>query len=211
MLFRSSALNSLAGDIGFKHKIVVLPPGSQTHPQKPTALADEFDQLVMEWVMMAFEVQPMELGIIMGRGGKSGGGSSTASGTGTGAASIQKSTADRKALKPLLMWLKRSIFDFILRDVCGQDDMEWKWRGVDDNPMDPEAHANQLQTLSSFGALSIDEVRDELGRSPWGLPMTSDPVFIGQAGPIPFGQIAPLEEQEAEGLDDPIEIGRAHV
>ena len=41
------ALNALAGDVGFKHKIIVLPPGSKTDPQKPPDLATEFDSIVM--------------------------------------------------------------------------------------------------------------------------------------------------------------------
>ena len=40
------ALNALAGDVGFKHKIIVLPPGSKTDPQKPPDLATEFDSIV---------------------------------------------------------------------------------------------------------------------------------------------------------------------
>ena len=41
------ALNALAGDVGFKHKIIVLPPGSKTDPQKPPDLATEFDSIVV--------------------------------------------------------------------------------------------------------------------------------------------------------------------
>ena len=57
------ALNALAGDVGFKHKIIVLPPGSKTDPQKPPELADQFDEVIMSEVCMAFNVMPMELGL----------------------------------------------------------------------------------------------------------------------------------------------------
>jgi len=57
------ALNALAGDVGFKHKIIVLPPGSKTDPQKPPALADQFDEVIMAEVCMAFNVMPMEIGL----------------------------------------------------------------------------------------------------------------------------------------------------
>ena len=40
------ALNAIAGDQAWKHRIIVLPGGSKIDPQKPTTLADEFDTLV---------------------------------------------------------------------------------------------------------------------------------------------------------------------
>ena len=53
------ALNALAGDQAWKHKIIVLPGGSHVDPQKPVALADQFDEIVMTQVCMAFSVMPI--------------------------------------------------------------------------------------------------------------------------------------------------------
>ena len=58
------ALNVIAGDVGMKHQIVVLPPGSKVMPQKPPELADQFDMIVSTEVCMAFQVQPTELGLM---------------------------------------------------------------------------------------------------------------------------------------------------
>jgi 8-oxo-dGTP pyrophosphatase MutT (NUDIX family) len=57
------ALNALAGDQAWKHKIIVLPGGSRVDPQKPVTLADAFDEILMTQVCMGFSVMPMELGI----------------------------------------------------------------------------------------------------------------------------------------------------
>lgn len=181
------ALNSIAGDIGFKHKIIVLPPGCVPTPIKPVSLADDFDQLVMEWVLMAFDVQPFELGIIITR---SAGAASVATPTSiTGAAvDAQNEAARRKSLRPLLKFLKYTIFDFIIREVCGMDDMEWKWKGLEEDPMrtNPEGKARQYATLVASGILSVDEVREEIGRNPWGQTDTSEPVYYTPSSPVPI-------------------------
>jgi len=205
MALLQHAINSMAGDVGFKHKIIVLPYGAKPMPMKPVALADQFDQLVQTWTLMVFEIQPMELGMLPGRHAGSGtGGSATATGTGTGAAAIQAAIQNRKSLRPLLMFLKRAIFDLIIQDKCGQWDMEWKWVGMDQNPVDPDKRAQELKTLWSFGALSLDEVRDESGKPPWGLAMSSDPVYATATGIQPLGQVPFAMEQQAEGMKPPI-------
>ena len=64
-----TALNGIAGDKAFHMKVVVLPPGSKVDPQRPVDLSSGFDELVMEQVCMAFDVMPIELGIIPDIGG----------------------------------------------------------------------------------------------------------------------------------------------
>ena len=64
-----NALNALAGDPAYHLKVVVLPPGSKVEPQRPVDLCDSFDYLVMNQVLMSFDCQPTELGIIPDIGG----------------------------------------------------------------------------------------------------------------------------------------------
>lgn len=177
-------LNAIAGDQAWKHKIIVLPRGSDTKPQKPIDLATQFDDTIAEMVAMAYDVMPMELGIS----------SSKSSSQSSGAASqMAKASADinqRKALKPALNWLSNAIFNHILQDVCGQEDMQWTWIGLEDN-QDEESQASNMSTLIGTGVLSIDEARSQLGLAPWGLPLTSDPVFATATGLTSLGAIAP--------------------
>jgi 8-oxo-dGTP pyrophosphatase MutT (NUDIX family) len=178
------ALNSLAGDQAWKHKIIVLPGGSKVDPQKPVPLADQFDEIIMTQVCMAFQVMPMELGI-----------SPRVSATqSTGAANqMAKASQDiqeRKGVVPLLLWLKSSIFDTILQKVCGQPDLEWQWEGLEEDE-DAETLTNLLVQQVSAGMRSIDEARQELGLDPWGLPITSDPGWANQMGGfVPLTAIA---------------------
>lgn len=173
------ALNALAGDQAWKHKIIVLPGGSHVDPQKPVSLADQADEIIMVQVCMAFNVMPMELGISPRV-------SSTQS---TGAANqMAKSSQDiqeRKGTVPLLLWLKSAVFDAILQGVCGQADMEWAWEGLEEDE-DAETLSNLLVTQVGAGLRSIDEGRQELGLDPWGLPQTSDPGWASATGFVTF-------------------------
>jgi SPP1 gp7 family putative phage head morphogenesis protein len=169
------ALNAIAGDQAWKHKIIVLPGGSKVDPQKPAALADAFDQIVMLQVCMSFDVMPMELGILP-----------TVSATTTPSTVTMMNKAvqaihQRKSTVPLLEWLKSAIFDIIVQDVLHQEDMEWRWEGLEENE-DEEALTGLLVEQVGAGLASIDEARMELGREPWGLPMTQDPGWATQYG-----------------------------
>jgi 2'-5' RNA ligase len=175
------ALNAIAGDPAYKHKILVLPADSKVMPQKPIEIADQFDEIVMNQVCMAFDIQPMELGIMPKV-------STTAS---TGAANqMAKATAnmhERKATKPLLKFLA-DIFDYILQDVCGQEDMQFTFEGLEEDE-DEETLTTLLASQINVGLRSVDEGREALGLQPWSLPETSDPLWGTPTGAVPLGQI----------------------
>lgn len=189
---QQKALNALAGDQAYKHKIIVVPHGTVPHQIAQTGLADAFDDTLYEQTLMAFSVQPMELGLSPG-GKKSGLG-----GKGMGEAS--ENIQARKATKPAMMWLKRTIFDYVLHDVFGQPDLEWKWQGID--PVeDQSAIAARHVTLVHSGIESVDEARIDLGREPWGEPATSDPQYFTATGLVPL--IAPEDAQAAQPVAAP--------
>jgi hypothetical protein len=178
------ALNAFAGDPAWKHKIIVLPAGSKIDPQKPTDLADQFDEVVMTQVAMAFDVNPMELGIVPKV-------STVASPfAAREMAQSQKSTHERISTKPTLKYLA-DIFDTILHRILGQDDMKFVFEGLEQ-----ETQANALTDLLvkqvQYGIRSVDEARDQLEMPPWGLPETSGPVVFTPQGPLPFGPVPGL-------------------
>jgi len=178
------ALNAMAGDPAWKHKIIVLPGGSKIDPMKPQALADAFDEIMMTQMCMAFDVMPMELGIAPKV-------STTQSpGAANQMAKASEQVNQRKALRPMLKWLKASVFDFLLQKVCKQDDMQWMWEGLEEG-VDEESQVGLLIQEISFGLRSIDEARISRGEQPWGLPLTSDPVYATPNGLMPIGSIDP--------------------
>lgn len=181
------ALNAMAGDPAWKHRIIVLPGGSKVDPIRPVPLADQFDEIIMTQVCMSFDVMPMELGI-----------SPKVSTTQSPGAANQMAKASqnihqRKATKPLLKWLAE-VFDTIIQDVVGQTDMCWKWEGLEEGE-DETALSNRLVVEIGHGLKSIDEGRLALGEQPWGLPLTSDPVYFTATGVVPVN--APAAAIEA--------------
>ena len=186
------ALNAIAGDTAYKHKIIVLPPGSKIDPQKPVDLADKFDDVVMNQVCMAFDVMPMELGITPSHstGGHSGGAANQMH-------KMSEDANDRRARLPMLLWLKETIFDKVIQQVCGQHDMQWTWEGLEEDE-DEKTQTDLVVEQISNGLLSIDEGRIELGKSPWGLPITSDPGFIVQGSFTPLGSYNPTTEKPGD-------------
>jgi hypothetical protein len=189
-------MDTITGDQAWKHKVFVLPAGSHVEEMKPKALTDQTDEVAMSWVCMSFAVQPMELGIIPKV-------SSTISpGASNQMAKMTQQQTQRSGLKPLMIWLKRVLFDHIIQDVWGQTDMEWHWSGLEP-PEDQETKVNTFKTMISTGLMSIDEARVQLGLDPWGLPMTSDPLFVGTSGPIPLGSIDPSTGIPESGPPEP--------
>lgn len=186
------ALNAMAGDSAWKHKIIVLPGGSNAMPQHPAELAGTFDEIIQTQVCMAFSVMPMELGITPR--------ASTSAPSGGAHNQMGKLSSDvmeRKANLPMLEWFS-DIFNHIIQGVCGQHDMRWWWEGLEKDE-DAATKSNILKEKVSIGLMSLDEARVEDGRQPWGLPNTSEPVLITPTGVIPFGAIDPSTGQP-EGL-----------
>lgn len=181
------ALNGIAGDPAYHLKVIVLPPDSKVMPQRPVDLSDSFDYLVMNQVCMMFDCLPTELGIIPNVGGSTQGPS--ASGIRMAAAEA-RDIKTRKATKPLLMYLC-DIFNYVLQDICGQQDMQFAFEGLvddEDKAAITELGVQQVQN----GISSIDEVRERLDLAPWGLRETSEPVVFTAQGPIPLSMAADL-------------------
>ena len=175
------ALNAIAGDIAWKHKIIVLPGGSKIDPQKGTTLADEFDTLVQIQTAMGFDVMPFELGILPQLSAAA----SASSGAARQAVTAHVELRQRKSTIPILLFLKMAIFDRVIQDICGQNDMELQWEGLQEEGTEDEV--SQIVAEIGAGLLSIDEGRQMLGLEPWGLPITSDPGWATSwAGFIPL-------------------------
>lgn len=172
------ALNAIAGDPAWKHKIIVLPADSTVTPQKPVEIADQFDEIVMSQVCMAFDVQPMEIGIMP----------KVSTSVSPGAAhQMSKATQDiqsRKATKPTLTFLA-DIMNGILHNVCHQEDMRFVFEGLTEED-DEETKTNLLVSQIGAGLRSIDEGREALNLQPWGLPETSDPGWATPNGWVPL-------------------------
>jgi 8-oxo-dGTP pyrophosphatase MutT (NUDIX family) len=183
------ALNGVAGDPAYHLKVIVLPPGSKVEPQRPVDLSDTFDTLVQTQVCMGFDVMPDELGLLPNVGSAGAGGSSNASAL-RFAGQEARDLKSRKSTKPLLMFLC-DIFNYVLQDICGQQDMKFAFEGLVDDEDKAQITSLGVEQVQN-GIASIDEVRDRLDMPPWGLQETSEPVVFTAQGPIPFSMAPQL-------------------
>ena len=183
------ALNGIAGDPAYHMKVIVLPPGSKVEPQRPVDLADTFDTLVQTQVCMQLDVMPDELGLLPNVGSAGAGGASNASAL-RFASSESRDPKGRKSTKPLLMTLC-DIANYVLQDICGQQDMQFAFEGLQAED-DKQALVDRGVQGIQNGLYSIDEVRGWLDLPPWGLQETSEPVVFTAQGPIPFSMAPEL-------------------
>ncbi|HUN38488.1 MAG TPA: NUDIX domain-containing protein [Trebonia sp.] len=191
--------NALAGDPAWKHKSIALPPGSKVFPMKPIEIADQSDEVIMTQICMGYDVEPMELGI-----------SPKVSATQSPGASNQMAKASqdkqqRKSTKPTLSFLT-DIFNVLIQVIWKQEDMRFMFEGLEEDE-DEDSLVDRLVKMLSNGLAPIDECRIALGKPPYGLPITSDPVFVSPtAGMVPLGSIDPTTGKPM-GTPPPAAIG----
>lgn len=175
-----NALNSIAGDQGWKQKIVVLPPGSKAEPIKPNPIADQFDEFVISIVTMGFEMTPFDIGI-------------------TPRVAAVQSTAQSKQISQvnqqggsaraseLANWLSDHVFNYWIQEVFGQKDMCWSWTGIEPEE-DMDKVLDQVIQKISYGLLSIDGGCEALGMDGWGLDETTVPLAWTAQGPVTLAE-----------------------
>lgn len=191
--------NAVAGDPAWKHKSIALPPGSKVFPMRPAALADQFDEIVMAQVCMGYDVMPMEMGITPRVS------TTQTTGAANQMAKATEKTNERKSLKPTLSYFT-DIFNVIIQQVWLQDDMRFVFEGLEEDE-DENSLVERLVQMLQYGLASVDECRIALGKPPWGLPITSDPVYINPtAGMVPMGSIDPTTGRPM-GTPPPAPVG----
>ena len=174
------SLNAIAGDIAWKHRVIVLPPGSKTEAQKDLTWAKDIDQNIIEQVMMILHIQPHEVGMVPG-GRTSGLG-------GKGMAEEQAAAIQKTRTIPELLWLKSNLLDPVIQDLFHQRDLEWKWLGFEEEEDESQKTDSETKFIS-IGKLTIDEARIEDGLDPFNLPLTSSPIVVSG------GTVTPLDPQ----------------
>jgi len=179
------ALNALAGDIGHKFRIVVLPAGSSKEDTKEVKLADGSDTIIAELVMMCFAVQAEEIGMVPGGKSQGMGGSAHAA--------AGKDIAHENRKKPLAGQLKDSLFNYVNQELFGQDDMDWSWEGMEEAE-DKAAAATAHKIYIDDGVITRDEVRGDLGFEPFSLPLTGSPTVTTGSGVVPLDPGTPITD-----------------
>jgi 2'-5' RNA ligase len=184
------ALNSVANDQAFHWKVIVLPPGSKTMPQKPNDIVDQSDEWIANEVCMMYGVSPMDVGILPKV-------STVASPfAAREMAQASRTSQEKTDTKPLLKFLA-AIPNFILQVVCDQPDMEFAFEGQRE-VADEAAITDMMVKQAQIGVRSVDEFRDKIGLPPWGLPESSGPVVFTPMGPIPLTDAVQIASATAQ-------------
>jgi 8-oxo-dGTP pyrophosphatase MutT (NUDIX family) len=145
---------------------------------------------------MAFDVQPIELGILPNIGSAGTGGGANASAV-RAAGQEARDIKSRKSTKPLLKFIC-DIFNYVIQDICKEPDLQFSFEGLvddDDKQQITELGVQQVQNAIS----SIDEIRERLDLPPWGLNETQEPVVFTAQGPIPLSMAPQLIAAAMQG------------
>jgi 8-oxo-dGTP pyrophosphatase MutT (NUDIX family) len=177
------ALNA-AVDLGMKHRILVLPPGSKADPMKPVPLADQFDEWIISQVAMPFGLTPIDLGV-----------TPRVSAVQTPSESrelsqINQDKGSQTRIEPVCADLKSVVFDHVIQQVFKQKDMQWSW-GLTDRGKNRQLLIDQGVELVKVGGKTLDELRIDLGDTPYGLPESSVPLIYTATGAMPLQAAAP--------------------
>lgn len=173
------ALNQTGSDLGNRLKIRVLPADTKIEPMRQIELADQnFMNVLYDQVLMNFQIKPSEFELAAK---KNGGGLSI----GNTAESDMKKASKRLSMQVVCNKLKRDLFDRILHDFLGQEDMEWTWPGLEDEGDLNEKSATFI-SLVEAGVVTRDEARLELNYDPFNTDETTQLMVTTGAGVVPL-------------------------
>jgi hypothetical protein len=195
------AINMLGGDLGAKHQVIVLPPGSKVMPQKDTDLTDQLDEWLTALMCMPFGLSISDLGITPKIAGLASPQSSRSQAAQAQDRSVRRSTIPRAKR------LKKKIFDRVIQKLMGQDDMQWSWGIIEEGESKKDQIDQATQLVGKGIPIStIDEQRIELELEPLGLPWTTVPIIVtatGQVIPFPTDQELKANPTIGSGQPDP--------
>lgn len=144
--------DKLEGKDGMRRRLIFIPnAGGKEAVQftKEPPLSNDLDEWLARVVCWAFSLSPQALIRQMNRA----------------TAETAKEQSDEEGITPLLNWLA-SLINELVRKYFGYDDIEFAWGERKDENKLEQAQINQIYVSS--GILSVDEVRESLGRDPVG-------------------------------------------
>jgi 8-oxo-dGTP pyrophosphatase MutT (NUDIX family) len=193
------AINMLGGDLGAKHQVIVLPPGSNVMPQKDVDLTDQLDEWLAALMCMPFGLSISDLGITPKIASLSSPSSSKSQAATAADHTVRRSTIPRAKR------LKKKIFDRVIQKLMGQADMEWSWGIVEEGESRDDQVKNAMALVGAGIPVStIDEQRIALELDPLGLPWTTVPIIATATGQvIPFPTAEDLAKDPTIGSGQP--------
>src|ERR1051326_4621173 len=142
--------SALAGNLARRRRITFVPECGNLQFTRDPMLKDALDEWITRIVCYAFGLSQQQFVSVMNRA--------------TAETSVEQAAAE--GLMPILCYLSDTI-NFILNRSFGYNDIEFVWE--QDRTLNPLDQAKVDDLYVRAGVLSIDEVRQELGKHPLGV------------------------------------------
>lgn len=141
----------LAGNMAMRRRITFVPEAGKIEFTKDRELKNTFDEWLLRVVAYSFGLSPQQFISMMNRA--------------TAETSVEQAAVE--GLTPVLNYVK-DVINFILRKYWDLTDVEFDWQTQSQaaNPLD-QAKIDDIYVRN--GVLSIDEIRDELGKPELGI------------------------------------------
>lgn len=161
----------MAGNPKMQNRIKFM-PGGQGSGFEPTKKPSDMQFMELEkWLMKKtcamFDVQPRDIGFT----------DDVANVTDKG----QHEVGMQRGLIPTALFFKE-FFDEIIRKDFGIKDLQFQWDGL--QAVDEDFELRKQESEVKSGIVTIDEIRMEQGKKPFGLEATSKPIMITGTGPV---------------------------
>jgi portal protein len=137
--------SALAGNLARRRRITFVPECGSFQFTRDPSLKDELDEWITRIVCYAFGLSPQQFVSVMNRA--------------TAETSVEQAAAE--GLLPTLCYLAETI-NLIVQRYFGFNDIEFVWE--QDRTLDPMEQAKIDEIYVRAGVLSIDEVRESLGK-----------------------------------------------
>src|SRR5690606_28276120 len=179
----------LSGNTSARHRYRVLPPGlrpddSAGSDRQAEKYKPEFDLHLLKLIVAHFDLTIHELGFTEAKGLGS-----------DGHAEGQDRLNERKGRLPALRWFAELITEMSRAHLGLPRELEFRWLGVEDD--DEGAETEQIVAQVGAGLLTINEARDQLGRSRFSFP-EADKAAVINGSTITFVEGAEERQQQAE-------------
>lgn len=168
----------LQGNLAERAKMQSVPNGTKYQALKDPPIKDEFDEWLARVICYAFNIPPTPFIKSMNRG----------------TAQEDQDRALEEGLGPILKWAKR-LFDSVIQDDLGFSDLEFVWLEIRDIDIEKQARVHDIYLKN--GALTINNVRDDLGKPSMGEAGDKHYVYTG-TGAVPVDK---LEDQADAGIE----------
>lgn len=179
--------SAMAGNSAKRRRITFVPQCGDIQFTRDPSLKDALDEWITRIVCYAFGLSPQQFVSVMNRA--------------TAETSVEQAAAE--GLMPILCYLADTI-NFIVARYFSYTDIEFVWE--QDRTLNPLEQAKIDDIYVRAGVLSIDEVREELGKQPLGIKNA----VITNTGIVPLEQSvhsAPPTRVVPDHVDQTVSVG----